>query len=648
MTCRKRHPARWAIGALAALCVVMLLTGCSAPQESDQIQGAGNFDGYGVLYTGETPMDLLILGSDVIARVRFESVKQVVEPYNWYRVNPPFDVYVAALEFKFEVLEYLKGSGGEELQAVAYDADDAFETRAGASGVDLLTLREQRWDNREAIVFLFKSRALTSTATNADRYAMGAAKAQEEDGFTVASRWAKRWLPDAAAQTNEDDGARGTSGSEQRFLLEAPPAQASGATRSAQPSTITLSGLKTRIATLEAEIALGDGTPEYRECVTEKYAWPLTLQRFKDRLEARGRTFAKQFDEEIASGLAAGTPVYFGGDYLILSNESKQTAPANSDKLVVTSGQDADLFAKGWPLTAETARPLPTGTYRFYWAEQSFIDALCDAMPDLHRTHREVVVTVTPPPNTLHEAFFDPVTLASGVGADSSNGVLNPASFTVDGTSTSITGLKWESGSVVLTLSAYASLSGHKLDFIELDGSVALSLPASSATEDPNASTLTWSVPNQPWHNADMLMLRISPPTPEPTPTPAPTPTPEPTATPAPTSTPRPASAVTVTLNPRVTTYVTYTDITVAWTDSPSCQGSYFVAVFDSSASAVRILGFHSAPATTTLTADLGLNWDTVPNFDWTVGVRCDPSDYSINSWMVGEVALQSGLPTTP
>ena len=648
MTCRKRHPARWAIGALAALCVVMLLTGCSAPQESDQIQGAGNFDGYGVLYTGETPMDLLILGSDVIARVRFESVKQVVEPYNWYRVNPPFDVYVAALEFKFEVLEYLKGSGGEELQAVAYDADDAFETRAGASGVDLLTLREQRWDNREAIVFLFKSRALTSTATNADRYAMGAAKAQEEDGFTVASRWAKRWLPDAAAQTNEDDGARGTSGSEQRFLLEAPPAQASGATRSAQPSTITLSGLKTRIATLEAEIALGDGTPEYRECVTEKYAWPLTLQRFKDRLEARGRTFAKQFDEEIASGLAAGTPVYFGGDYLILSNESKQTAPANSDKLVVTSGQDADLFAKGWPLTAETARPLPTGTYRFYWAEQSFIDALCDAMPDLHRTHREVVVTVTPPPNTLHEAFFDPVTIGTGVGVDTSNGVLNPASFTVDGTSTSITGLKWESGSVTVTLSPYVSLSGHTLDFIELDGSVSLSLPASSATEDSSAGTLSWSVSDQPWHNADLLMLRISPPTPEPTPTPAPTPTPEPTATPAPTSTPGPASAVTVTLNPRVTTYVTYTDITVAWTDSPSCQGSYFVAVFDSSASAIRILGFHSAPATTTLTADLGLNWDTVPNFDWTVGVRCDPSDYSINSWMVGEVALQSGLPTTP
>ena len=647
MTCRKRHPARWAIGALAALCVVMLLTGCSAPQESDQIQGAGNFDGYGVLYTGETPMDLLILGSDVIARVRFESVKQVVEPYNWYRVNPPFDVYVAALEFKFEVLEYLKGSGGEELQAVAYDADDAFETRAGASGVDLLTLREQRWDNREAIVFLFKSRALTSTATNADRYAMGAAKAQEEDGFTVASRWAKRWLPDAAAQTNEDDGARGTSGSEQRFLLEAPPAQASGATRSAQPSTITLSGLKTRIATLEAEIALGDGTPEYRECVTEKYAWPLTLQRFKDRLEARGRTFAKQFDEEIASGLAAGTPVYFGGDYLILSNESKQTAPANSDKLVVTSGQDADLFAKGWPLTAETARPLPTGTYRFYWAEQSFIDALCDAMPDLHRTHREVVVTVTPPPNTLHEAFFDPVTIGTGVGVDSSNGVLNPASFTVDGTSTSITGLKWESGSVVLSLSPYSSLSGHKLDFIELDGSVGLSLDASSVTEDSAARTLSWSVPDQPWHNDDLLMLRIAASTtPEPTATPEPTPTP--TSTPQPTPTPQQTSSVSVSLSPRDDPYITQTDITVSWSDSAPCQGNYFVGVSDSQGYLIRLLGSHPAPATTAIDADLSLPWDNVSNYSWTVSVRCDPSDSSSDWWMLGEVPLQSGLPSSP
>ena len=103
------------------------------------------------------------------------------------------------------------------------------------------------------------------------------------------------------------------------------------------------------------------------------------------------------------------------------------------------------------------------------------------------------------------------MTLGSGVGADSSNGVPNPTAFSVDGTSTSITGLKWESGSVVLSLSPYSSLSGHKLDFIELDGSVGLSLEVSSATEDTVAGTLTWPAATQPWHNGDMLMLRIFP-----------------------------------------------------------------------------------------------------------------------------------------
>ena len=142
-------------------------------------------------------------------------------------------------------------------------------------------------------------------------------------------------------------------------------------------------------------------------------------------------------------------------------------------------------------------------------------------MPEDHRTRDEVVVTVTPPPDTVHEAFFDPVALASGVGTDASNGVLKPTAFSVGGSSTSITGLKWDNASVVLTLSPHASLSGHNLDFIELDGSVSLSLPVSSATVDTTAGTLTWSVPNQPWHHGDMLMLRNASST---TPTPIPTP----------------------------------------------------------------------------------------------------------------------------
>ena len=130
-------------------------------------------------------------------------------------------------------------------------------------------------------------------------------------------------------------------------------------------------------------------------------------------------------------------------------------------------------------------------------------------------------VTVTAPAGTLHEAFFDPAAIGAAVGADATNGVLKPTAFTVGETATQITGLKWENNQAVLTLSPHASLAHHALDFIELDGSVSLTLKADDATVDATAGTHTWSVADQPWHEGDLLVLRIredvTPPT---TPTP--------------------------------------------------------------------------------------------------------------------------------
>ena len=110
---------------------------------------------------------------------------------------------------------------------------------------------------------------------------------------------------------------------------------------------------------------------------------------------------------------------------------------------------------------------------------------------------------------TVHEAFFDPADLTPGAGFSASSGVLEPAGFSIGGTAASITGLKWQNGSVVLTLAPYASLSGHTLDFIALDGSVDPSLAVSSATADSAAGTLTWAVASAPWRDGDQLMLRI-------------------------------------------------------------------------------------------------------------------------------------------
>ena len=121
----------------------------------------------------------------------------------------------------------------------------------------------------------------------------------------------------------------------------------------------------------------------------------------------------------------------------------------------------------------------------------------------------EWTVTVTAPSNTLHEFFFDPVTVGSAVGADSSNGVLKPTSFTsTDGGPATIESMSYDSGRVRVKVVPWEALSGV-LDVIELDGTVSTSLRVTSSAVDVGNNTFTWSVPSQPWEDGDRLMVRI-------------------------------------------------------------------------------------------------------------------------------------------
>ena len=159
-----------------------------------------------------------------------------------------------------------------------------------------------------------------------------------------------------------------------------------------------------------------------------------------------------------------------------------------------------------------TARPLPAGEYRFYFEALPAERVICSGHVELEKNTREWFVTVSAPAGTLHEAFFDPVldTSTSAVGADATNGVLKPAAFSVSGGATTTIGsLEWKSGAVKMNVSPHAALDGQVLDFIELDGSVSLTLDAADATVDSANSTLSWSVVSQPWEDGDKLMLRI-------------------------------------------------------------------------------------------------------------------------------------------
>lgn len=447
---------------------------------------------------GPTTLEERVAASAVVARVRFRSVTAGSERWKLQH----YDVaHVGTLEHRFEVLEYLKGDGPSEIVAIVYGPDNPQATagHAVAAGSVLLAERDTRWDAREAIVFLETDHEWMLDFPKAGRYLLGSiliSRGVSGDHYSPNSYYDKNWLP---ATTGGAAGAPGTSGS-QRFLLDVPP-DGDGASGQTNTPTITLSEMKDKVAGVEREATAGDGSDAYRDCLHEKYR---LAREVSNLVGADGAYGNIRFDAAIASGLPAGTLVH---TYLDAWQEPKPTADELSrDGEFRIVGHDSALFVRRQSTgTYETARPLPAGEYKFnpYYINDGYI--LCEAMPEEHKTFYKVFVTVAAPAGTVHEAFFDPVAIGTAVGAGRSNGLLEPAAFTVGGVITALQTLKWQGGSLTLELSSAASLSGHALDFIALDGSVALSLVGGATT----ASIHTWSIADQPWQAGDLLMLRI-------------------------------------------------------------------------------------------------------------------------------------------
>ena len=112
-------------------------------------------------YEGQQSLDERILSTEIIARVELASHRIVGARYI-NRAGTLLDLYSPAIEFRFDVLEYLKGTGGTTLTALAYgyheDSDTLYETEeeAKANSWMLELHRDGRWDDRQAIVFLVR------------------------------------------------------------------------------------------------------------------------------------------------------------------------------------------------------------------------------------------------------------------------------------------------------------------------------------------------------------------------------------------------------------------------------------------------------------------------------------------------------------
>ena len=424
----------------------------------------------------------------VVVRASLQSSTATAEA-----VSGSTTTYRPVHELRFTVHEYLEGSGPNEI-VVVVRGDQTYSTNARATD-DANYAAAQRntsWDNQQAVLFV----DLGSTVSGATR-AVGSSSARTAEfvrSNPLESAWdytvdnlSRAWLPAQGSAGGTADSTRNAA--DPTFITD-------GAKR--PPPTIALANLKSKIASLRTELASGEETAGYKDCVRDRIG--------RERVIRAGEGGTLQLANTLASGLKAGTEIF-------RYDEPQRDPEYNRGWL---RGPDSELFEavtidddnspwNGYNLGLDTARPLPSGTYRVHYLFQHHDYIPCNFIPD--NSYLDWTVTVTAPTGTIHEAFFDPVAIGSTVGSDASNGVLEPTAFTVGGTSTSLQSIKWQGGSATLALGTPVSLSGHFLDFIALDATVVLSLDGGAATV--SGGTQTWSVTSQPWQAGDLLMLRI-------------------------------------------------------------------------------------------------------------------------------------------
>ena len=443
------------------------------------------------LYAGDSLIEEKIIENPVVVRATMTSFSSDAVVFE--------NKYHVMLLFNLSVSEYLKGTGPSSIMALWVDGRP-YDTldEANSAKTTILTDRDAQWDNREAIIFLLDglgglSSLVTTYPQFADYYLLALGDPYSDDRYSLHSESYRAWLP-----------AAGTSptGDSQAFLLDVPP----------PTETITLGELKRTITEVAAELGGGDGSEEYRECILEKYRY---IRNQRNWPEERGGPYTVwDIDHTMVSGQPAGTVlaqqkaagIYPDTKITIWLEGSAASLfdTAEGDSTNVDTDGDGEYDTIKYDRMVQLARPLPAGEYRFDLKEPWPRYAICNFV-----ISNEWSVTAVAPDGVVHEALFDPVADGSAVATDSAVGVLEPASFLAAGATTTIERIEWESGTVEMNLTPHNALAGRVLDFIELDGTVSLSLLIDDATVDAANNTLSWSVSPQPWDDGDKLMLRI-------------------------------------------------------------------------------------------------------------------------------------------
>ena len=465
------------------------------------------------LWAGDSSIGLKTVESDTVVRATMSSLSSevaLVSDYlhgGAYRCSP-------VLKFSINVSEYLLGTGSTSSVAIWVNGR-TYETKAEADDrlAEILAERDSQWDSREAIIFLLSDTnhdfgaELEALLERDDYFVLTKSDPfySDDDGYSLHSVTSRLWLPSVSTTT--------TAGDSQQFLLDVPPTT----------KTITLGELRQQVSEVAAEIAAGDGSTSYNSCLYQKHIFLTNQQNWP---EERGEIYTLwETDHDVDSGSPA----------VLAERQIESSYPdsgfradrrvENRDSALFTyeHGAVTNLFDRvTYEVMVKLARPLIAGEYSFDLKEFTAFYNQCNFAMSNPWT-----VTVTSPPGTLHELFFDPVTVDTTIAADSNNGVLRPASFTgANGATTTISSLAWEpsstssaatDGQVKLLVTSTSGpdevMGEHIRDFIALDGSVSLSLDMFDATVEPGTATtshtLIWAVPSQPWESGDELMVRV-------------------------------------------------------------------------------------------------------------------------------------------
>ena len=455
-------------------------------------------------YSGEIHYDSSSLEerinlADIIARVGFVSVSAAVAHIE----TDEGTLYSPGVSYRFNVLEYLKGDEGDQIETIAYDYsyyDDESQAREAAKLI-LPEAHNKRWELVQSIIFLHEDTVDGNglLSSHQHQFVIAGTGVSPVGNFHIDNEYNKVWLPAAWGDTPESDIGDGIE-----FLLDDPD----NYDDKLEIPTITLENLREFVEDLQEEHDVGvseHGKKIYKACLVKKY----NDMRFDEQREYR------RYDiEDVPSGLPSGTQ--------ILTEENWGRTPQRKTLHLVDyiEGKDAELFSVD-PFYFHTVRPIPQGTYRFYrWgygeAPDDRVRHACgiDVLSEKARTSIEFFINVVAPDDTIHEAFFDPVLLESGVGATAAEGSIAPSEFSQEGQdSIKIDRISWHQSKAEIVLSDATDLGGHHIDFIALDGSTSLRLDFDEALQAaaPNdTQSLSWGVCEQPWQDGDLLLIRIS------------------------------------------------------------------------------------------------------------------------------------------